>query len=196
MLTLPRPDTSVTEKPQPAKYRSKLTECQEVPSQIPSGVAARVISDEVATEVFRHSRGTGYACESVGRGCGVGAQRRAFRRDAQGQSRQRGRGELLFGRAGAFGTHHLQLGLFRDTSGRGCYGSVMAEPSYRKLVGIAAILLTIAAVAAFVAALARVVWQWPVLVQATFYLLAGTVWIIPLKPLVRWIETGSFRAGN
>ena len=71
----------------------------------------------------------------------------------------------------------------------------MAQPSSRKLVGIAAILLLIAVWAAFVAALAPFVGRWPVLAQAPFYLIMGTVWIVPLKPLVRWIETGSFRAG-
>jgi hypothetical protein len=70
----------------------------------------------------------------------------------------------------------------------------MAEPSSRKLVGIAAILLVIVLLMTFVAALAQVVWRWPVLVQAAFYLFMGIVWILPLKPLVRWIETGSFRA--
>lgn len=70
----------------------------------------------------------------------------------------------------------------------------MAEPSYRKLVGIAAILGLIIVLMTFVAALARVVWQWPVLVQAAFYLFMGIVWILPLKPLLRWIETGTFRA--
>ena len=69
----------------------------------------------------------------------------------------------------------------------------MAEPSYRKLVGTAAILLLIVVLMTFVAALAQVVWNWPVLVQAAFYLFMGIVWILPLKPLVRWIETGSFR---
>jgi predicted membrane channel-forming protein YqfA (hemolysin III family) len=72
----------------------------------------------------------------------------------------------------------------------------MAQPSSRKLVGIAAILLLIAVWAAFVAALAPFVGRWPVLAQAPFYLIMGTVWIVPLKPLVRWIETGSFRAGT
>jgi hypothetical protein len=70
----------------------------------------------------------------------------------------------------------------------------MAEPSSRKLVGIAAILLVIVLLMTFVAAVAQVVWHWPVLVQAAFYLFMGIVWILPLKPLVRWIETGSFRA--
>src|SRR5258707_10151350 len=59
----------------------------------------------------------------------------------------------------------------------------MAEPSSRKLVGIAAILLLIVLWAAFVAALAPSVGRWPVLVQAPYYLVMGLVWIVPLKPL-------------
>ncbi|MFL6721789.1 MAG: DUF2842 domain-containing protein [Sphingomonas sp.] len=69
----------------------------------------------------------------------------------------------------------------------------MIEPSARKLAGIVLILLLIILWAAFVASLAQVVGGWPVLVQAPFYLFMGIVWIIPLKPLVRWIQTGSFK---
>jgi len=29
--------------------------------------------------------------------------------------------------------------------------------------------------------------------QTLFYLVAGLVWILPLKPLLRWMETGRFR---
>lgn len=72
----------------------------------------------------------------------------------------------------------------------------MAQPSFRKLAGVGAILALIAVWAAFVAALAPFVGRWPVLAQAPFYLVMGTVWILPLKPLLRWIETGSFRPGN
>lgn len=72
----------------------------------------------------------------------------------------------------------------------------MSEPSPRKLAGIALILLLILLWAAFVAALAPVVGKWPVLVQAPYYLFMGIVWIIPLKPLIRWIETGSFRTSR
>jgi predicted membrane channel-forming protein YqfA (hemolysin III family) len=68
------------------------------------------------------------------------------------------------------------------------------QPSVRKLAGIAAILLLIVVWAAFVASLARVVGGWPIILQAPFYLVMGIVWIIPLKPLLRWMETGSFRA--
>jgi len=67
------------------------------------------------------------------------------------------------------------------------------SPSGRSIAGIALILLLIAVWAAFVASLAQVVGQWPILIQAAFYLVVGIVWIIPLKPLVRWMVTGSFR---
>jgi predicted membrane channel-forming protein YqfA (hemolysin III family) len=68
------------------------------------------------------------------------------------------------------------------------------EPSPRKLFGIALILLLIVVWAAFVASMARIVGGWPILLQAAFYLVMGLAWIVPLKPLVRWIQTGSFRA--
>lgn len=67
------------------------------------------------------------------------------------------------------------------------------SPSLRALAGIALILLLIVVWGALVASLAQFVGRWPILVQAIFYLVAGIVWIIPLKPLVRWILSGSFR---
>ncbi len=69
----------------------------------------------------------------------------------------------------------------------------MSEPSWRKPTGIFAILALITAWAALVASLSKVVGAWPVLLQAIFYLVAGLVWIAPLKPLLRWMETGRFR---
>jgi hypothetical protein len=70
-----------------------------------------------------------------------------------------------------------------------------AEPSWRKPAGIFAILLIIVIWAALVASLAAFVEKWPVLPQGAFYLVAGIAWIAPLKPLLRWMETGRFRAG-
>ena len=81
-----------------------------------------------------------------------------------------------------------------DSFGDLRYSPRMAEPSSRKLAGLALILLLIVLWAAFVASLAPIVGRWPVLVQAPYYLIMGIVWIIPLKPLLRWTETGSFRA--
>jgi len=69
------------------------------------------------------------------------------------------------------------------------------SPNLRPLGGIALILLLIVVWAAFVASMAHLVGRWPVLVQAAFYLTMGIIWIIPLKPLVRWIASGSFHKG-
>lgn len=68
------------------------------------------------------------------------------------------------------------------------------QPSWRRGAGIALILLLIALWATFVASLAPLVSRWPILVQAPFYLVMGIVWIIPLKPLIRWSQTGQWRA--
>ncbi len=70
----------------------------------------------------------------------------------------------------------------------------VAQPSWRKPAGIFAILALIAVWAVLVASLSGAVGRWPVLVQAIFYLIAGVAWILPLKPLLRWMETGRFRA--
>jgi hypothetical protein len=70
----------------------------------------------------------------------------------------------------------------------------MIEPSPRKLAVIAVIAALVALWAAFVASLAPLVGQWPVLIQTPYYLFMGVAWVIPLKPLVRWAQTGSFRA--
>ena len=70
-----------------------------------------------------------------------------------------------------------------------------AQPTWRKPAGIFAVMAIIVFWAALVASLAAFVEKWPVLVQALFYLVAGIIWIAPLKPLLRWMETGRFRAG-
>ncbi|MCY7398425.1 MAG: DUF2842 domain-containing protein [Sphingomonas bacterium] len=67
------------------------------------------------------------------------------------------------------------------------------EPSWRKPVGVFAILALIAVWVVLVASLAGSVGNWPVLLQAVFYLVAGIAWILPLKPLLQWIETGRFK---
>lgn len=71
----------------------------------------------------------------------------------------------------------------------------MTEPSWRRLAGIAAILLLIVLWTALIASLAGVVGRWPILLQAPFYLIAGIAWIAPLRPLLRWSQTGQWRQG-
>lgn len=72
----------------------------------------------------------------------------------------------------------------------------MTEPSGRKLAGIAAILLLILVWAILVASLAPYVGRLPILVQAVFYLIMGIAWIAPLRPLLRWSQTGRWRQGS
>ena len=69
----------------------------------------------------------------------------------------------------------------------------MTEPSWRKPVGTFAILALIVVWAGAVASFSESVGRWPVLLQAIFYLVVGIAWILPLKPLLRWMETGRFR---
>lgn len=69
----------------------------------------------------------------------------------------------------------------------------MIEPSWRKPVGVFAILAWITLWIVLVASLSGSIGRWPVLVQALFYLVAGLAWILPLKPLLQWIETGRFK---
>ncbi|HET7709846.1 MAG TPA: DUF2842 domain-containing protein [Sphingomicrobium sp.] len=72
----------------------------------------------------------------------------------------------------------------------------MAEadaPSPRKLTAIVLILLLILIWAGFVATLSQWVGRLPVFVQAPFYLLMGLAWILPLRPLIRWSQSGSIR---
>jgi hypothetical protein len=71
----------------------------------------------------------------------------------------------------------------------------MSEPSGRALAGTGIIVVLIAIWALLVASLAATVGQWPVLLQAMFYLVTGLVWIIPLRRLVGWIVTGRFTRG-
>ena len=67
-------------------------------------------------------------------------------------------------------------------------------PSWRKGAGILIILGLILIWAILVASLSPIVGKWPIFVQGAFYLIMGLAWIVPLKPLIRWTETGLWRA--
>ena len=67
------------------------------------------------------------------------------------------------------------------------------NPTWRKPTGIFAILLLIAVWAALVASASDLLAGLPWPVHAIYYVVAGIVWILPLKPLLRWMETGKWR---
>ncbi|MET0270987.1 MAG: DUF2842 domain-containing protein [Sphingomonas sp.] len=66
-------------------------------------------------------------------------------------------------------------------------------PSWRKPFGMLMLLLLIAAWASLVVFASPLIERLPSLVQALVYLVAGIVWILPLKPMLRWMETGVWR---
>ena len=67
------------------------------------------------------------------------------------------------------------------------------KPRWRQPAGIGLILLLIAVWSVLVVSLAGYVSAWPWPLEALFYLVAGIAWVLPLKPLLRWMETGKWR---
>lgn len=67
------------------------------------------------------------------------------------------------------------------------------KPNWRKPAGMLIILALIALWSALVVGFSDVIGALPALAQAPIYLVLGIVWILPLKPLLRWMETGRWR---
>lgn len=68
------------------------------------------------------------------------------------------------------------------------------QPSWRKPAGIGLILALIAGWAVLVVTLAEALGEQPWPVWAFYYTITGIAWVLPLKPLLRWMETGRWRA--
>ena len=66
-------------------------------------------------------------------------------------------------------------------------------PSWRKPVGMAIILTIIVVWSVIVASFSGPIGRLNGMVQGVIYLVAGLIWILPLKPLLRWMETGVWR---
>jgi len=70
------------------------------------------------------------------------------------------------------------------------------NPSWRKPLGTILILLLILFWAAIILMLSPWIEVLPPLAQAPVYLVAGIVWILPLKPLLRWMELGRLKTSE
>lgn len=67
------------------------------------------------------------------------------------------------------------------------------KPTWRKPVGVLALFAALMAYALLVSRLLAPIAEWPVLAQTLIYLVLGTVWLLPLRPLLIWMETGRWR---
>jgi hypothetical protein len=67
-------------------------------------------------------------------------------------------------------------------------------PTWRKPFGALMILLLIIVWAGLVVSQAERISALPAVLQIPIYCIAGIVWILPLKPLLRWMELGEWRA--
>lgn len=63
------------------------------------------------------------------------------------------------------------------------------RPSWRKPLGTCLILLLIAIWAILVASAAPLLRGLPWPVHAFYYAAAGIIWVLPLKPLLRWMAS-------
>lgn len=67
-------------------------------------------------------------------------------------------------------------------------------PTWRKPVGILAILVGLTLYAGLVMAAAQWLARLPWPVQAILYLVLGIAWVFPVRPALVWMETGRWRS--
>jgi hypothetical protein len=70
------------------------------------------------------------------------------------------------------------------------------SPSWRKPVGMFAIMALLLLWAVLVASLSGLIGQLPMLLQVPIYVVLGIawLWVLPMRRLLAWMETGRWRA--
>lgn len=68
------------------------------------------------------------------------------------------------------------------------------KPTWRKPAGIFLILAVILVWAMIIASFSETIGRWPGIVQAIVYIVAGIIWIFPMRPVLVWMETGRWRS--
>lgn len=64
------------------------------------------------------------------------------------------------------------------------------KPTWRKPVGIIALVAAMMLYVVLVVTLIEPISRWHVLLQVPVYLVLGVVWLLPLKRFLIWMETG------
>ena len=73
-------------------------------------------------------------------------------------------------------------------------GDMRVEPTWRHGAGMALILAWIVLWCVGVVRVGELIAGAPWWALLPYYLVAGIVWIFPLRPLLRWMETGRWRS--
>ncbi len=68
------------------------------------------------------------------------------------------------------------------------------EPTWRIPVGVLALLVALLGYGLLIARyVAPLIAGWPALAQLPVYVALGLLWLVPMKPYLRWMETGRWR---
>jgi hypothetical protein len=67
------------------------------------------------------------------------------------------------------------------------------KPTWRKPAGVLMILVYIIVWSLIVVSQWELIGRLHILLQAIIYLAAGVIWLLPLKPILIWMETGKFK---
>lgn len=68
------------------------------------------------------------------------------------------------------------------------------KPTLRKPVGVLGVIAGIAIYATLAVTVVEMLPPLSVLILTPLYLILGTIWILPLRPLLIWMETGRWSA--
>ena len=68
------------------------------------------------------------------------------------------------------------------------------KPSWRKPVGMLILMAYIGAWTVIVVSQSSLLSTLPWPIEMMMYLIAGIIWIAPMKPFLIWMETGHFRS--
>ena len=66
-------------------------------------------------------------------------------------------------------------------------------PTWRKPVGVLALLVALVVYTLLIARFIAPISRWPVLAQMLVYIVLGTIWLLPLRRYLIWMETGKWR---
>ena len=67
------------------------------------------------------------------------------------------------------------------------------KPTWRKPIGILGLFLAVMIYAIIAARLVVPISEWHVLVQTPIYIVLGTIWLLPLRRFLIWMETGRWK---